>query len=209
MAPLTNDAVNANALESSVMKLWQEFLSQYFDGGKHDVGATPQVQFPAAQLLFQQSAVTQPLAAPNLGLAAGGLATEPRLGITLVSSEGHRRKWTAWESLRPASPVPSGGLPDGAGGSPVLPKTRQEICYEWVAWNFWVRANGTNSRAVCKSGSDGLFGLLSNKAETHALGQKGIIRLKVHAPRVIQETDYVLRLVSLGATLRYPILSQT
>jgi len=196
MTPLTNDAVNANALESSVMKLWQEFLSQYFDGGKHDVGASPQVQFPAAQLLFQQSAVTQPLA------EAGGLA------ITMVSSEGHRRKWTAWENV--ASPVPSGpdASGDGTGGSPVLPKTRQEICFEWVAWNFWVRANGTNSRAVCKSGSDGLFGLLSNKAETHALGQKGIIRLRVHAPRVIQETEYVLRLVSLGATLRYPILSQ-
>ncbi len=176
MTPLTNDAVNANALETSVMKLMQEFLAQYFDGGKHDLGATPQVQFPAAQLLFQQSAVTQPLA------EAGGLA------ITLVSSEGHRRKWTAWENV------------DGA---------RQEICYEAVAWNFWVRANGTNSRALCKSGSDGLFGLLSNKAETHALGAKGICRLKVQAPRVIQESDYVLRLVSLGATLRYPILSQT
>ena len=187
MTPLTNDAVNANALETSVMKLMQEFLSQYFDGGKHDVGATPQVQFPAAELRFQQSAVTQPLAAPNLGLAPGGLATEPRLGITLVSSEGHRRKYTAWENV---------------GGA------RQEICYEWVAWNFWVRANGPNARALCKSGSDGVFGLLSNKAETHALGAKGITRLKVHAPRVIQETDYVLRLVSLGATLRYPILSQ-
>ena len=182
MTPLINDAVNANALESSVMKLWQEFLSQYFDGGKHDVGATPQVQFPAAQLLFQQSAVTQPLAEPNLGLATGGLA------ITMVASEGHRRKWTAWENV------------DGV---------RQEICYEWVAWNFWVRANGSNSRAVCKCGSDGLFGLLSNKAETHALGAKGICRLKVQAPRVIQESEYVLRLVSLGATLRYPILSQT
>jgi hypothetical protein len=193
MTPLINDAVNANALESSVMKLWQEFLSQYFDGGKHDVGATPQVQFPAAELLFQQSAVTQPLAAPNLGLATGGLA------ITMVASEGHRRKWTAWESLRTAN---------NPNGPNLGVATRQEICYEWVAWNFWVRANGTNSRAVCKCGSDGLFGLLSNKAETHALGQKGIIRLKVHAPRVIQETEYVLRLVSLGATLRFPILSQ-
>jgi len=188
MTPLNNGPVNANALETSVMKLWQEFLAQYFDGGKHDVGATPQVQFPAAQLLFQQSAVTQPLAEPNLGLATGGLA------ITLVASEGHRRKWTAWESLRTAN------NPN---------RERQEICYEWVTWNFWVRANGANSRALCKSGSDGLFGLLSNKAETHALGQKGIVRLKVHAPRVIQETEYVLRLVSLGATLRYPILSQT
>jgi hypothetical protein len=182
MTPLTNDAVNANALETSVMKLMQEFLSRYFDGGKHDLGATPQVQFPAAQLLFQQSAATQPLA------EAGGLA------ITLVSSEGHRRKYTAWENV-------SSGLTSAA--------TRQEICYEAVAWNFWVRANGTNGRALCKSGSDGLFGLLSNKAETHALGAKGICRLRVHAPRVIQETEYVLRLVSLGATLRYPILSQT
>jgi len=188
MTPLTNNAVNANALETSMMKLMQEFLSRYFDGGKHDLGATPQVQFPAAQLLFQQSAVTQPLA------AAGGLA------ITLVSSEGHRRKWTAWESLRTAN---------NPNGPNLGVATRQEICYEAVAWNFWVRANGTNGRALCKSGSDGLFGLLSNKAETHALGAKGICRLRVHAPRVIQETEYVLRLVSLGATLRYPILSQT
>jgi hypothetical protein len=182
MTPLTNDAVNANALETSVMKLMQEFLAQYFNGGKHDLGATPQVQFPAAELLFQQSAVTQPLA------VAGGLA------ITLVSSEGHRRKWTAWENVRSTSAEAT--------------VDRQEICYEAVAWNFWVRANGTNARVLCKSGSDGLFGLLSNKAETHALGAKGICRLKVHAPRVIQETEYVLRLVSLGATLRYPILSQ-
>ena len=192
MTPLTNDAVNANALESSVMKLMQEFLAQYFDGCKHDLGATPQVQFPAAELLFQQSAVTQPLA------AAGGLA------ITLVSSEGHRRKYTAWDNVRStAASASAGTMADGEATV-----DRQEICYEWVAWNFWVRAGGTNSRALCKSGSDGLFGLLCNKAETHALGQKGIVRLKVHAPRVIQETEYALRLVSLDATLRYPILSQ-
>jgi hypothetical protein len=185
MTPLINNAVSANALETSVMKLWQEFLARYFDGGKHDVGATPLVQFPLAELLFQQSAAGQPLA------ASGGLA------ITLVSSEVTRRKWVAWENY-------SSGLTSGLTSA----ATRQEICYEAVAWNFWVRANGTNGRALCKSGSDGLFGLLSNKGETHALGQKGICRLKVHAPRVIQETDYVLRLVSLGATLRYPILSQ-
>jgi hypothetical protein len=101
MAPLTNNAVDANALESSVMKLWQEFLARYFDGGKHDVGAVPQVQFPSAELLFQQSAVTQPLAAPNLGLASGGLA------IALVSSEVARRKWIAWENVRSTSATAS------------------------------------------------------------------------------------------------------
>ena len=138
MTPLNNGPVNANALETSVMKLWQEFLAQYFDGGKHDVGATPQVQFPAAELLFQQSAVTQPLAAPNLGLAAGGLA------ITMVGSEGHRRKWTAWESLRTAN---------NPNGPNLGVATRQEICYEAVAWNFWVRANGTNGRRCARAGA--------------------------------------------------------
>ena len=37
--PLNNPAVDANSLETSVMKLWQEFLARYFDGGQHDVGA--------------------------------------------------------------------------------------------------------------------------------------------------------------------------
>jgi hypothetical protein len=97
MTPLINNAISANALESLVMKLWQEFLARYFDGGKHDAGAVPQVQFPSAELLFQQSAVTQPLAAPNLGLASGGLA------IALVSSEVARRKYTAWENVRSTS----------------------------------------------------------------------------------------------------------
>jgi len=186
MTPLTNPAVNANAVESSVMKLMQEFLARYFDGGVHAVGATPAVPFPAAELLFQQSAATQPLGAA--GQSGEGRAQSGGLAITLVTSEGARRKYTAWENV---------------GG------TRQEICYEPVAWNCWVRANGTNARALCKTGSDGLFGLLCNKGETHALGAKGISRLKVHAPRAIQESDYVLRMVALSAVLRFPILSQT
>lgn len=140
------------------------------------------VQFPQAELHFQQSAVTQPLdAAPASGVA-----------ITLVGSEASRRKWTAWEAL--------------AGGQ--YAGQRQEICYERVDWNFWIRASGTNARAACKLASDRLFGLLNNKAETHALGAKGIARVRATAPRAIQEVDYVLRLVTCGATLRYPVLSQ-
>jgi len=187
--PLENGPVDANALETSVMKLWQEFLARYFDGGQHNVGAVANVQFPQVELHFQQSAVTQPLAESNLGL-------EPNLGvataaITLVWSES-MRKWTAWESL-----------PDGPSSW-----QRQEMCYERVAWNFWVRASGMNARAACKLAADRLAGLLGNKAETHALGAKGVSRLKPSAPRAIQETDYVLRLVTCVGTLRYPVLSQ-
>ena len=179
--PLTNPAVDANALETSVMKLWQEFLARYFDGGQHDVGAVVNVPFPQVELHFQQSAVSQPLGACGAANAA----------ITLVWSES-MRKWTAWESV-----------PDGPTSW-----QRQEICYERVAWNFWVRASGTNARVACKLAADRLAGLLSNRGETHALGAKGVSRLKPSAPRAIQETDYVLRLVTCVGTLRYPILSQ-
>ena len=182
MTPLTNNAVDANALESSVLKLWQEFLARYFDGGAHDVGAVMAKPFPKAELHFQQSAVSQPLEQRTEvgGQRSGGVA------ITMVWSEGGR-KWTGWENV--------------AG-------TRQEMCYERVHWNFWLRANGANGKALGKGGSDALFGLLSNRGETHALGAKGICRLKVAAPQAIQETDYVLRLLTVGATLRFPILSQ-
>jgi hypothetical protein len=192
-APLTNGPVDANELETSVMKLWQEFLARYFDGGTHDVGATEGVQFPNAELHFQQSAATQPL--------ADGVAS-----ITQVWSQTYKQ-WTGWENVE-ASPVPSGGSPDGTGGSPMLPRTRQEMRYERVAWNFWIRASGSNARATCKLAADRLAGLLGNKAEIHALGAKGISRLSATAPRAIQETDYVLRLVTCIGTLRYPVLSQ-
>jgi hypothetical protein len=183
VTPLTKPAVDANALETTVLNLWYEFLTRYFDGQPHAIGATPEVEFPKVELQFQQSAVSQPLdQAPASGVA-----------ITMVWSEGDRRRWTAWEFLRTSN------NPNGE---------RQEICYERVAWNFWVRASGSNGRANGKLASDRLFGLLGNRAETHALGQKGICRIKAAAPRAIQDTDYVLRLVTVTATLRYPILSQ-
>jgi len=175
MTPLTKPAVDANALETTVLNLWCEFLTRYFDGQPHDIGATKAVTFPKVELQFQQSTVSQPLD------QASGVA------ITMVWSEGDRHRWTAW--------WPSAG-------------TRQEICYERVAWNFWVRSSGGNARANGRLASDRLSGLLGNRAETHALGQKGICRLKPATPRAIQDTDYVLRLVTVAATLRYPILSQ-
>jgi hypothetical protein len=189
MTPLTNNAVDANAVEDTVLHLWQEFLGRYFDGETHDVGAVADVRFPLAELHFQQSAVSQPL----------DKSPAPGLAITMVWSEGDRRRWTAWEGV---STPANDQTPDNPTG------TRQEICYERVAWNLWVRATGTNGRMLGKSGSDRLFGLISNRGETHALGQKGICRLKASAPRVIQETNYVLRVVTCAGTLRYPILSQ-
>ena len=122
---MTNNAVDANALESSVLKLWQEFLADYFDEGAHDVGAVLAAQFPKAELHFQQSAATQPLA---------GVPGAAGLAITMVWSEGGR-KWTDWENV-------SSGLTSAAT------TTRQAMCYERVHWNSWIRANGANGKAL-------------------------------------------------------------
>jgi hypothetical protein len=80
--------------------------------------------------------------------------------------------------------------------------------YERVAWNFLIRASGSNARATCKLAADRLSGLLGNKAEIHALGAKGISRLNVTSPRVLADSQYVLRMVTCTGTLRYPVLSQ-
>ena len=185
MTALTSPAVSANALETTVMDLWQEFLAQYFDGNPHTVGATAAVPFPKAQLCFQQSAA--------LGQSAEGGNVKPEtplsgLAITLVWSEPGRKPAMPWELV--------------AG-------VMQPMVYAPAHWNFWVRSGGTNARRLGKQGSDALYGLLANRAETRSLAQAGIQRVRVMPPRALQDADFTLRLVCVAAVLRYPVLTQT
>ena len=86
---LNSPRVDANAIEASVMTLWQEFLAGHFDGQPHDLGATSGVVFPRVDLAFQQSALAEPLdGAPSAGLA-----------LTVVWSETLQRRVSRWESL--------------------------------------------------------------------------------------------------------------
>jgi hypothetical protein len=186
MTPLTKDAVSAMSVQGNTLALIAEWLAQYFDGETHDVGLLAAVKFTKAELKFNQSAVSQPLAVPEAGA--------PGIAITVVWSEGSSRK-KYWETIT-----------DGTR-SPAV-RDRQEIVFDRVTWNFWVRANGTNARQQCKLTADLLAGLLGNSAETKSLAQKGVHRLRPSDPRVIQDTDYSLQLVTCGATLRFSILSQ-
>lgn len=66
---LSNAPVSALDLESSVMKLFAEWLAKWFDGHAHALGANPTpVTFPSATLRFQQSAQPQPLT--GVGISA-------------------------------------------------------------------------------------------------------------------------------------------
>jgi hypothetical protein len=190
MTALQKPAVSAMAVQTNVLALLAEWLAQYFDGETHDVGLLDAVQFTKAELKFNQSAVSQPL--------AGGAAAPPYQGvaITVVWSEGGRRK-KYFENIEHRT-----------SNSELSTRDRQEIVYDRVTWNFWVRANGTNARQQCKLTADLLAGLLGNSAETKSLAQKGVHRLRPADPRLIQDTDYSLQLVTCGATLRWAILSQ-
>ena len=177
------------SVQGNTLALIAEWLAQYFDGETHDVGLLAAVKFTKAELKFQQSAVTQPL-------DGGGGAAATGIAITVVWSEGGSRK-KYWETIT------DGTAESRSAGS------RQEIVFDRVTWNFWVRANGTNARQQCKLTADLLAGLLGNSAETKSLAQKGVHRLRPSDPRVIQDTDYSLQLVTCGATLRFVIKSQT
>lgn len=52
--PLTNDAISLTKLEESSMKLWNEFLCGYFDGGTHEIGGVA-TQFPQATIVHQRA----------------------------------------------------------------------------------------------------------------------------------------------------------
>jgi hypothetical protein len=179
MTSLTKPEVSELAVVGGTLDLFCEFLTGYFDGEEHAVGANEPVVFPEAELLFQQSPVTQ----PSDKAAGAGLDT---LAITMVWNDP-TRKWRAFENV---------------GGA------RQEIVQAQASFNFWVRATGQNARAQGKLAADRLNALLNNSGETRALGQKGILRVRAGEPRNVASGDFTLYLVTATAQLRYAVYSQ-
>lgn len=179
MTPLSKPAVNELAVVGATLDLWAEFLGQYFDGGNHVVGANTAVKFPKPELLFQQAPITQP--------SEKDADKRDTLAIALVWSDAGRKN-LAWETY--------GGV-------------RQQVATSRPVFNFWVRATGSNARAQGKLAADRLHGLLGNCAETRALAQKGIHRVRVTEPTIVESGDYVLYRVIATAQLRYAVKSQT
>jgi hypothetical protein len=78
--PLKNGSISILSVEESAMRLLQEFLAGWFDGGQHIIAGTAR-KFPAAILTFQE----QPLPSPFDGF-----------GIQVVlarNSKVQRRQW--------------------------------------------------------------------------------------------------------------------
>jgi len=58
---LISPPITSLTLDSAPQKLWHEWLSSYFDGGTHDVGAEGSFVFPIAAISFDQGDLPQPL----------------------------------------------------------------------------------------------------------------------------------------------------
>lgn len=180
MTTLTKPAVSELAVCGSTLDLFCEFLTGYFDGAAHAVGANVPVIFPKAELLFQQAPITQPSdKAPG--------AVRDTLAITLVWNDPVK-KWRAWETVD---------------------NERQEIMQAAASFNFWIRATGTNAKAQGKLAADRLAALLDNSGATRALGQQGILRVRAGEPRAVASGEFTLYLLTATAQLRYAIKSQS
>lgn len=191
---LTKPPVSELRIEASNLDLWHEWLSRYFDGATHAVGANAPVLFPQALLRYQQHDLPKPLQGAAPAKSPDGVA----ISVVWVRPSVIRY---AWETV--------GGL-------------RQRMAYARSSWMFWIRADvvesGTgNSKLRCRDTADLLFALLQNSATTRDLAGKGIHRLRPETPQLVSDGSgskpgdpaYAMRLLNCTGTLHYPVLSQT
>ncbi len=173
-------AVDALALEESVMKLFEEWLRGFFDGGTHVIGAAGSKKFPQAQLRFQQSALPQPLST---------------VGITAVwVAAAHVRKY--WEGGQQISLDHASWMflvrtdaNSAAGNADLQCRTASDLLYAILA----------NSAATRGLGQKGINKICPTPAQLLSDGKTQ----DKHDP------NYITRLVSCRGMLRYRILSQT
>jgi hypothetical protein len=121
--------VNVMALETSVLRLWAEFLAGFFDGAEHQVGDGGAVPFPRVAVRFQQAPLPQPLngAVITVTWLSPG-KTERRWGV----AQGQRTKvaatdvtWLFWVRAKVVS--------SGSGNSVNLAQEVAEKLYGLLA----------------------------------------------------------------------------
>jgi len=192
---LSSPAINGTDPEGSALAIWNEFLSGYFDGGTHAIGAMP-VQFPTATLRFQEASQPQPLA--GVGIS-----------VVWVAPSRSTRRWDVLTSVEMVA-LPAGTSPN------------QERMRAHCAFLFLVRAmvadgaTGDNAQKQVQSAAGKLFGLLENTAATEPLSEKGLSKIRPSPARMAfpgdgapgEDLGYRLRIVSCRAVLRWPVVSQ-
>ena len=105
---MTSPEVTYTTVDTGPQKLWYEWLSGYFDGAGHEiVPGRGTFSFPKASLVFDQSAMTQPMA--GSGVCIGVVGETLKSDSSLVE-EG---KWVdnemRWDFFVRASNIPAGG----------------------------------------------------------------------------------------------------
>ena len=173
--------IDANNLEKSTYDWFAVWLTQYFDGGSHAIGTSPAVQFPQVSISFAQSQLPQPVSGDK-----GASTAAAAVGITMVWAQG---------------PAPSLRM-EAVNG------LRQQVAYQKVRWNFWIRSDTADNhgRALVMQAGSRLQALLQNAAATLPLAQQGVRRLRPESPVPIADNTYILRMLCCQATLKYVVM---
>lgn len=178
---LSKPAINYLEMEKSVLALWHEFLSGYFDGAAHTLGDSGSVMFPNAALRFQQSEQPQPQDGVGITGVFAGNSNVRRYWDLSDQSPRKRQEWAV---------------------------IRAQMIFQVRASG--VMSDAAKPAAHCQFAADRLFALLANGAATRVLGEKGVHHLRPRPPEPVKDSElHALRMVSCAMTLRCFILSQT
>lgn len=170
-------------LETAPPAIWKEFLTSYFDGATHDVGAHIGITFPKANIAFGQGAPAQPLdAAANPRQAVQTSAEIRVLCLPRTSAQ-------TWNT-------------DADSGEHLL-------ATDSVMFQFQIRASkgrAGDEQYLTARIAELLHALLANPVTRFPLARNGITHLVANKPVVIEATEYALRLMNAPAQLQYAVL---
>jgi hypothetical protein len=177
-------AISALEIESSTLKLFNEFLQGFFDGASHAVGYHAPVAFPLAELRFQQSAHTAPLNGVGIAMVwvTGAL---PKYHWEMVT--GQRQQMALmrahWMFFVRAQLVET-----GSGNAKAVVQNAAERLFGLLS----------NSAAVKPLGQKGIHRLRPSAPQLISEGNGA----------VAGDPTFAMRLVACSGSLRYPVLSQ-
>lgn len=154
------------------------WLSAYFDGGRHAIGAVYSGQFPHANLTFGKGRIQQPI---NLVDAQAENTATPQMEIRLVIIGLEERD----DTTAPGMTVTSD-----------------------VQLQFWVKGKKQGKgqgRHLIRHASDLLHALLKNPMERVKIAAQGIAHLRPKPPREIEMPDYTEVMAPCRAQFIYDV----
>jgi hypothetical protein len=165
--------MTANAVETGLMQLTNEFLAGYLNGGTHTVNGASTL-FPLVAVTNQRASIRQPLEGASLN-------------ITLLNPGSIQAKW--W-------PVAS-----GPSKRRIFANISLDLWVR--AMVKVPRSDGHNSESLVRWVSDSIFAILINRINCLPLARKGIAHVFPRLGVLSSSSDYAMRSISVKGKIDF------